>query len=161
MNLKLQIQMLRNNGQCLRWPSTFQKRCIWRVSSKSKYSPLLSSFHFRLKITGSCRLYICRLISLSIYIGIISLIYLSILIRKAISQQKCRQHRYFIGVLGCKNLLLAYLEDLCVQCTVLLQGLPATWQPGSGAYFIRWAVYSALYGSHTAIGCLRLRYEIK
>ena len=24
MNLKLQIQMLRNNGQCLRWPPIFQ-----------------------------------------------------------------------------------------------------------------------------------------
>lgn len=152
MNLKLQIQMLRNNGQCLRWSSIFQKRCIWRVSSMSKYSPLLPNFHFRLKITGSCRIYICRLISLSIYIDIISFIYLSILIRRAISQQTCSQHRSFIGVLGCKNLLLAYLEELCAQCTVILEGLPATWQPGSGAYFIRWSVYSALYGSHTAIG---------
>ena len=158
MNLKLQIQELRNNGQCLRWPPIFQKRCLWRFSSKSRYSPLLPNFDFRLKITGFCPIYICRLIPLSLYIDIISSIYLSTLIRKAISQQKCNQHRYFIGMLDCKNLLLAYLEELCVQC--FWRVLLTTWQPGSGAYFIRWAIYSALYGSHTAIGCLRLRYEI-
>lgn len=78
MNLKLQIQVLRNNGQCLRWPPIFQKRCLWRVSSKSRDSPLLPNFDFRLKITGSCPIYICKLISLSIYIDIISSICLSI-----------------------------------------------------------------------------------